>query len=375
MLALSLRGVTKVHRSRRGERVMALQDIDLEVGTGELVVVVGPSGAGKTTLLRLMAGLDAPDAGEVRLAGRRPADMDPGARGVAIVFQEHPLFPHLTVMENLAFGLRQGRLALAEGEIRQRLAEVVGLLELGGLLERRPEGLSGGERQRVALGTALVRRPAVLLLDEPLAQLDAPARLQLRADVRRVQRALKQTVVLVTHQQSDAMALGDRLAVLDRGRLQQVGPPLEVYRRPANTFAARFLGMPPMNLIPGRLARQAGGAVFLVGETLGWALPEGSKVPPMDGASGEELLLGVRPGDLRLQELPGPVMEGEGRFEIEAVEHLGAECLLRLRAGSIGMLASQRGDVGWRAGTELGVGLEPGSLHWFEAGTGRRLDA
>lgn len=375
MSALLLRGVSKTHRSPRGERVIALQDIDLEVGSGELVVVVGPSGAGKTTLLRLMAGLDTPEAGEVRLAGRSPADVDPRERGVAIVYQEHPLFPHLTVVENLAFGLRQGRPARAEGEIRERLGEVVELLGLGGLLERRPEGLSGGERQRVALGTALVRRPAVLLLDEPLAQLDAPARLQLRADVRRVQQALKQSVVLVTHEQSDAMALGDRLAVLDRGRWQQVGPPLEVYRKPANAFVARFLGMPPMNLIPGRLASHPGGAVFLVGKALGWALPGGSKVPRVDGASGEELLLGVRPGDLRLQELAGLVVEGQGRFAIEAVEHLGAECLLRLRAGSIGLLASQRGDVEWRAGTELGVGLEPGSIHWFEAGTGRRLDA
>ena len=256
-----LRGVEK----RYGD-VVALQPMDLEVRPGELMVLVGPSGCGKSTLLRLIAGLEAPTSGEVWIGGRRVDDVEPGTRDVAMVFQSYALYPHMTVAGNLGFGLRVR--GTPRAELERRVAETAGALGLGDLLERKPGQLSGGQRQRVALGRAMVRDPGVFLFDEPLSNLDAELRLRTRDEIAALHRRLGTTMIFVTHDQVEALSLGQRVAVMDRGRLQQVGTPDEVYRRPQNLFVAGFVGSPPINRIPlsrddrGRLA---GGPFALAG--------------------------------------------------------------------------------------------------------------
>ena len=245
-----LRGVGK----RFGD-VVALQPMDLEVRPGELMVLVGPSGCGKSTLLRLIAGLEAPTSGEVWIGERRVDEVEPGARDVAMVFQSYALYPHMTVASNLGFGLRVR--GTPRPELERRVAETAAALGLAELLERKPGQLSGGQRQRVALGRAMVRDPGVFLFDEPLSNLDAELRLRTRDEIAALHRRLGTTMIFVTHDQVEALSLGQRVAVMDRGRLQQVGTPDEVYRRPGNLFVAGFVGSPPINRIP--LSRDDGG--------------------------------------------------------------------------------------------------------------------
>ena len=259
-----LRGVEK----RYGD-VVAVQPMDLEVRPGELMVLVGPSGCGKSTLLRLIAGLEAPASGEVWIGGRRVDEVEPGARDVAMVFQSYALYPHMTVARNLGFGLRVR--GTPRAELDRRVAETAAALGLGDLLERKPGQLSGGQRQRVALGRAMVRDPGVFLFDEPLSNLDAELRLRTRDEIAALHRRLGTTMIFVTHDQVEALSLGQRVAVMDRGRLQQVGTPDEVYRRPGNLFVAGFVGSPPINRIP--LSRDDGGR--LAGGPFALAGPSG----------------------------------------------------------------------------------------------------
>ena len=274
---VALRGAEK----RFGE-VVAVRSVDLEVRPGELMVLVGPSGCGKSTLLRLIAGLDEPTSGEVWIGGRRVDDVEPGGRDVAMVFQSYALYPHMTVAQNLGFGLRVRGMPRSDRE--RRVAEAADALGLGELLSRRPGQLSGGQRQRVALGRAMVRDPGVFLFDEPLSNLDAERRLRTRDEIAALHRRLGTTMLFVTHDQVEALSLGERVAVMDRGRLQQVGTPHEVYRRPSNLFVASFVGSPPINRIS--LTRDAGG--HLAGGPFALANPEG-----LDLAT-----LAVRPEDL-----------------------------------------------------------------------------
>ena len=274
---VALRGAEK----RFGE-VVAVRSVDLEVRPGELMVLVGPSGCGKSTLLRLIAGLDEPTSGEVWIGGRRVDDVEPGGRDVAMVFQSYALYPHMTVAQNLGFGLRVRGMPRSDRE--RRVAEAADALGLGELLSRRPGQLSGGQRQRVALGRAMVRDPGVFLFDEPLSNLDAELRLRTRDEIAALHRRLGTTMLFVTHDQVEALSLGERVAVMDRGRLQQVGTPHEVYRRPSNLFVAGFVGSPPINLIS--LTRDEGG--HLAGGPFALANPEG-----LDRAT-----LAVRPEDL-----------------------------------------------------------------------------
>jgi multiple sugar transport system ATP-binding protein len=251
--------LTKVFPAGGSQKVHALNDLSLSVPENELLVLLGPSGCGKTTTLRLVAGLETPDSGSIEIGGKKMDGVLPKDRDVAMVFQNHALYPHLTVYENIAFGLKLRR--HAPKEVADRVGEAVGMLGLDSCLERRPAELSGGERQRVALARALVRRPRVLLLDEPLSQLDAPTRRQMRAELTRLHRQLGFTMLFVTHDQAEAMALGQRIAVLRSGELQQVDSPLAVYRKPTNMFVAGFVGSPPMNLVHGKIvqAPEAGG--------------------------------------------------------------------------------------------------------------------
>ncbi|MDE0357542.1 MAG: ABC transporter ATP-binding protein [Gammaproteobacteria bacterium] len=307
-----LRGVGK----RFGD-VVALEPMNLEVRPGELMVLVGPSGCGKSTLLRLIAGLEAPTSGEVWIGGRRVDDVEPGARDVAMVFQSYALYPHMTVARNLGFGLRVR--GTPRPELERRVAETAAALGLGELLERKPGQLSGGQRQRVALGRAMVRDPGVFLFDEPLSNLDAELRLRTRDEIAALHRRLGTTMIFVTHDQVEALSLGERVAVMDRGRLQQVGTPDEVYRRPHNLFAAGFVGSPPINRIP--LSRDDRGC--LAGGPFALAGPPGLS----------RAMLAVRPEDLAVagpgeadgDASGGSTRTGDFRATVLRVEALGSE--------------------------------------------------
>jgi ABC-type sugar transport system ATPase subunit len=326
MATVRLQGVSK----RFGDGTPALDRIDLEVGDGELLVVVGPSGCGKSTLLRIIAGLEQASEGAVFLGEQRVDDWPAQRRNVAMVFQEYALYPFYTVRDNLAFPLRMRR--LPRPELERRVTQVAKLLELEPLLDRYPRELSGGQRQRVAMGRALVRNPTVSLFDEPLSNLDAKLRVSVRAEIAAIQERTRTTMLYVTHDQTEAMTLGHRVAVLDRGRLQQVAKPAEIYERPANAFVAGFIGNPPMNLFPALAEGRAEGLLLRVGtQTLLasaaalWRLPEHFSFPA-------PLTAGIRPEDLRLANageenaLPASVVH---------VEHLGHETLLHASLESL----------------------------------------
>jgi ABC-type sugar transport system ATPase subunit len=318
-------------------RVTALDGVDLEVRAGELLTLVGASGSGKSTILRLIAGLEQPDRGRVLVGGRDVAAVAPHRRAVAMVFQDYALYPHLTVRGNLLFGLRVRRVPRAEADrLARAAAERLGI---GDLLDRYPDQMSGGQRQRVALARALVREPSVYLLDEPLASLDAPLRFATRADLLAMHRELRTTMIHVTHDQAEAMTLGERVVVLDRGRVRQVGRPQQVYDEPADVFVAGFLGSPPMNLV-------AGGGV-------------------LGGAAG--VTIGIRPEDLALDP-QGPI-----EATVEAVEALGSEAILLTRCGDGSRITVRTGPRhGVRAGDGVRLRPDPRRVHEFDAGTGRR---
>ena len=309
-------GVTKVFDS-----VTALDDFSLEVGSGEFMVFVGPSGCGKTTALRMVAGLEDITAGEISIGDRVVNDVDPRGRDVAMVFQNYALYPHMTVFDNIAFGLRARRAPKAE--IRRRVEHASQALGLAELLDRKPRQLSGGQRQRVAMGRAIVREPRVFLMDEPLSNLDARLRVQMRAEVARVQRELGVTTIYVTHDQVEAMTMGDRVAVMRGGILQQTGEPQTVFDRPANLFVASFIGSPPMNLVETRVE----GAVAHVGDQ---QLPIPDEVvamrPGLRRYSGRTIGLGIRPEHLRDLGGDRPTLRGT----VRATEALGSELLVHL---------------------------------------------
>ena len=287
---------------------VAVDDLTLTAEDGEFLILVGPSGCGKTTALRMVAGLERISAGEIRIGDRVVNDVPPKDRDIAMVFQNYALYPHMTVERNLAFGLRQRK--TPRDELTRRVTEVSEMLGLADLLKRRPGQLSGGQRQRVAMGRALVREPEAFLLDEPLSNLDAKLRVQMRAELKRLHQRLGVTTVYVTHDQVEAMTLGDRIAVLSEGRLQQLGPPQEVYDRPANVFVAGFIGSPPMNLLR---ARATGGRVTAGELTL-----------DVGGARDGDLVIGLRPESLRPAADGLPGME----FRVEVVEPLGDQVVV-----------------------------------------------
>lgn len=358
--AVSLIRVSRVHEGG----VAALAEIDLEVDNGRFLTVVGPSGSGKTTLLRVIAGLDTPSSGDVRIAGRRGEDLPPWRRGVAMVFQQQPPYPHLNVYENLAFSLRAG--GPARGEVRQRVLEIAELLGLAAFLDRRPQSLSGGEARRVVLGRALAKRPRILLLDEPTSGLDAPLRASMRTLLDDLHRRLGLTVILVTHDQQEALALGQRVALLDKGRLVQLGTPTEVYQRPDSVAVARFLGDPPMNLVAGVLSDDGGHGVFV------W--PTGERTP---------LPRGVLPTSLTRE--GGPVLLGLHAEHVELVETgdldalavrvhgQGGERLVELASGAEPTRLWSRSSRNVCPGDRIGVRLRLDSAVWFDPATGRRI--
>ena len=342
---------------------VAVAGASFEVAEGELLAVVGPSGCGKTTLLRMVAGLEEISAGTLRIGGRVVNDVAPGKRDIAMVFQNYALYPHMTVAENLGFALRLR--GLRADAIAERVGEAARMLELEGLLSRRPAQLSGGQRQRVALGRALVRQPQAFLLDEPLSNLDARLRAGMRVEIARLHRRLGATMLYVTHDQVEAMTLGERIVVMKDGEIQQIDTPMALYRRPANLFVAGFLGSPAMNLLPGTLLHEG---------RLWWQLADGARLPLPDGSldpglAGRELLLGVRPEHLRR------TSEGEGvEAGVEVVEPVGSEVHVHLRLGTQPLVARLPPEEALPArGESLGLGVVRGQLHLLEPATGAAL--
>ena len=308
--------------------VAAVDGLDLQIRDGELLVLVGPSGCGKTTTLRLIAGLDEPTAGEVRIGSRTVTRLAPKDRDVAMVFQHFTLYPHLNVFQNLAFGLKLRR--LPRPQIESRVREAAAMLGIGDLLQRRPAELSGGERQRVALGRSVVRDPQVLLLDEPLSNLDARWRETLQRDLVRLQQQLGTTTIHVTHDQLEAMMMGQRIAVMNAGRIEQIGSPQDVYHTPVNRFVAEFIGSPPMNFLIGRL-QIVDGTPTIQCPPIRLALPR-QRWPALNSWSGRELTLGLRPEDVRTVRSSGGSCEPL-RAQVVRCQAQGADSILQLRCG------------------------------------------
>ena len=343
-----------------------LRDFDLAVNEGELLVLAGPSGSGKSTLLRAVAGL-APASGSIRIAGREVGDLAPGARDVAMVFQNYALFPHLTIRDNLAFGPQ------ARGEPRgitaSHIGEAADSLGLSALLNRHPRELSGGERQRVALARALLRRPQVFLMDEPLSNLDAPLRLRARAEILKVHRKLGGATIYVTHDQTEALALGDRLGILRDGKLQQLGTPMAVYQSPANLFVAQFLGHPTMNALD---VTAAGDAV----DWRGTRLPLRADLHAALAATGRPLKLGVRPEHVHLSGSRwAPPRSGEARIRarIERSEPAGDQQFVMLDAQGVALVARTEPDFLARAGAEVEASFDAAGVLLFDAKTEARI--
>jgi multiple sugar transport system ATP-binding protein len=351
MATVEIRDVAK---SFGGTKI--IRGVNIDIRDGEFVVLVGPSGCGKSTLLRMIAGLEDIDAGEIRIGGRRMNGLPPKERDIAMVFQNYALYPHLTVAQNLAFSLNLRKAPKEETE--RRIAHAAKILGLEPLLSRLPKQLSGGQRQRVAMGRAIVRDPQVFLFDEPLSNLDAKLRVQMRAEIRELHQRLKATTIYVTHDQIEAMTMADKIVAMHDGVVEQVGTPLEMYDRPRNVFVASFIGSPAMNLLPVKADGQG------VADNTGnhWALPG---VPAV---AGQALTLGVRPEHMRLD--PAGMAAN-----VHVVEATGSETHLIADAGGTKLTCVLRERVSIRPGDTIRLGVDRSNLHLFHADSGERFEA
>lgn len=398
MAEVVLENVSRVFAAGRGsaDAVKAVDRVNLEIKDQEFLVLVGPSGCGKSTTLRMIAGLEEISGGEIRIGGERVNHTPPSQRNIAMVFQNYALYPHMSVYRNMAFGLelRRGvgswwaqalarivrpkkaaQMAAARYEIAERVHQTARTLGIEHLLERMPKDLSGGERQRVALGRAIVREPAAFLFDEPLSNLDAKLRVELRREIKALHRRLQATMIYVTHDQVEALTLGDRIAIMSRGVLQQVGAPQEVYDRPANAFVAGFIGTPPMNLLAGRLAAHDGGVWFRSGS---WELPISAPADyGLERYIERPITLGVRAEDITIS-----ARNGQGSLgRVVVTEPLGDATLVELELVGNGAtesaVCSVQSKIGARvevaAGDQVTVSLDPQRLRWFDAETGVAL--
>ena len=356
MAQVALRNIVKMF-----DKTPAVQGIDLDIADREFIVLVGPSGCGKSTTLRMIAGLEEATSGEIYIGDQLVNDVPPKDRDIAMVFQNYALYPHMSVYDNMAFGLKMRKFDKAE--IATRVQEAAEILGIQDYLKRKPRQLSGGQRQRVALGRAIVRHPQVFLFDEPLSNLDAKLRVQMRVELKKLHERLGTTAIYVTHDQVEAMTLGDRVVVMRDGRVQQVGDPMELYNEPANRFVAGFIGSPAMNFAEVRIAAENGAL---------WAESEGIrvKVPARLAArlgpyAGKEVTLGIRPEDLHIA---GPADPAELSFGavVEVVERLGSEILLDVAVGPATMVASVEPTVGAKVHEQLSLALNPERIHFFD---------
>jgi len=337
--------------------VLVIHGVTATIADGEFIVIVGPSGCGKSTLLRMIAGLETITSGEIAIGGRVVNDVEPKDRNIAMVFQNYALYPHMTVYENMSYGLRIRR--MPGEEIRKRVERAAKILELGALLERKPRALSGGQRQRVAMGRAIVREPAAFLFDEPLSNLDAKLRVQMRLEIQKLHRELRTTSIFVTHDQVEAMTLADRMIVMNAGVAEQVGRPIDVYDDPNSLFVAGFIGSPAMNFLPGK---RAGDAVQVGALQIPLPAPLRAKAP-------ESITVGIRPEHLEAG-------TGEGlafTFKVDTVEALGADSLVHGLVGDGILVARVDGHATPAIGESLTFHARPGKLYFFDTATGKRL--
>jgi multiple sugar transport system ATP-binding protein len=375
--------VTLKHVQKSFGPVTVIEDFSLGIQDHEFMVLVGPSGCGKSTALRMIAGLEEVSGGSIEIGGRVVNDVPPKDRDIAMVFQSYALYPHMTVRENLEFGLKIRKTPPAE--MARLVGEAAAILGLDDYLDRKPKQLSGGQRQRVAVGRAIVRQPAVFLFDEPLSNLDAKLRVQTRAEISRLQKDLQTTTVYVTHDQVEAMTMGHRIAVMHRGRLQQVGTPLEVYEQPANLFVAGFIGTPPMNLLPGVLGDE-GRSVATAGFELRLppnlaAAARSARADRADLADhpqdGRKVVLGIRPENVHEAERGAAADPGGGvqqlTARVEFVEPLGHEVIVHARVGGDLLIAKVGPHRAPRMGDELALGLETAAIHLFDAASEQRI--
>jgi multiple sugar transport system ATP-binding protein len=364
MASVSFQQIEKVFGSTK-----VIHGISFDIADGEFVVLVGPSGCGKSTLLRMLAGLEEISAGTIAIDGRVVNDTESKDRDIAMVFQSYALYPHMTVRENLEFGLKIRK--MPQAEIDTLVNEAAQMLDIAHLLDRKPKELSGGQRQRVAVGRAIVRKPAVFLFDEPLSNLDAKLRVQMRAEISKLQQRLQTTTIYVTHDQVEAMTMGHRVAVLKDGNLMQVGTPLELYERPANVFVGGFLGTPPMNFIRATIAN--GGAKLAAGK---YELPVPASLRSITtGKDGRKVVVGVRPENLLSG---GKSPRGESArlsAEAEITEPLGHEVIVHGRVGDDLLVAAVDPHHAPALGQRIDLVVELEALHLFDADTERRLEA
>ena len=348
MADLSLRNLVK-----RYDKTQVLHGINLDVADGEFVVFVGPSGCGKSTTLRLIAGLEEVSDGEIRIGGKVVNNLEPKERDIAMVFQNYAIYPHMTVRKNIGFGLRTAKMPKSDKE--RRIDEVAGILGMTDLLERKPSQLSGGQRQRVAIGRAMVRDPAVFLFDEPLSNLDAQLRTQMRLEIKKLHQRVGNTIIFVTHDQVEAMTMADRIVIMKDGHIQQVGTPAEVYHKPANTFVARFIGAPAMNMLPGRLD----------GHTL--TMEGGARLHvPVSGQGA--VTVGVRPEDLHPGH--GPKLIGG---PVTVREPLGHETLIYVDAAGQEIIAKADGRSPPDIGASVELTADPANIHLFDPKSGEAM--
>ena len=358
MASLSFRNVEK-----RFGAVEVIHGIGFDIADGEFTVLVGPSGCGKSTLLRMLAGLEEISGGTIAIDGTVVNDIESKDRDIAMVFQSYALYPHMTVAENMGFSLR---LRKADPKhTAERVDHAAKILNLGPYLQRYPRELSGGQRQRVAMGRASVRDPTVFLFDEPLSNLDAKLRVAMRAEIKALHQRLKTTTVYVTHDQVEAMTMADRIVVMQDGRIEQIGTPLELYDRPANLFVAQFIGSPSMNVVHGEVRREGDVAWVEAEGGVRWPLPAGSA-----GASGETVAYGIRPGDLGVGASARPV-----EAEVIVVEPTGAETELLVQVGPAQIVVVVHGRTNVRPGEVVDLAVDTGAVHLFDPSSGATLRA
>jgi multiple sugar transport system ATP-binding protein len=374
MAQVVIEQLSKTFSGTRGERVPAVTDLSFQVEDRELLVLVGPSGCGKTTTLRLLAGLEDPSGGVIRMDGKVINDVPPGKRDIAMVFQNHALYPHMSAHENMAFGLKVRKCSNAE--IERRVHEAAEMLGLNDCLTRKPAALSGGQRQRVALGRALVLRPKLFLLDEPLSNLDPQTRAELRTEIARLHRRLEVPMIYVTHDQTEAMTLGDRIGVMRQGSLRQLAAPLEVYRHPADLFVAGFIGSPPMNFFPGTMSGEKGALCFISESEAAkeCSAPFQIALPPalsnkLAGQAAEKVILGLRPEDIHAQNSTGAAQPGAIRAVIESIQCTGSETCLSLACAGKTIVVRVGAAHDYRVGQTLLLTFRMEQTHFFDSVT------